>query len=74
MPSPGAELDVRGLEPPQPMVRILSTLETIAPGEHLVALLSRKPVYLLPLLEEAHHAYTISQLDDESWELRITKG
>ena len=56
------------------MVRILSALEPLESGEHLVALLSRKPIYFLPLLEEAHHAFTIAQRDNETWELRITKG
>ena len=68
------EMDMRGLEPPQPMVRIMGALEEMASGGRLAVLLDRKPVYLLPLLEEAGHTHTISQRDGETWELVIAKG
>jgi uncharacterized protein (DUF2249 family) len=45
-------LDVRGLEPPLPMLRVLETVETLAPGQRLEVLHDRRPVFLYPLLEE----------------------
>jgi hypothetical protein len=46
------ELDLRGLEPPQPMVRILEALAGLSPGSSLRAHTDRRPIHLLPLLEE----------------------
>jgi uncharacterized protein (DUF2249 family) len=47
-----AELDVRGLEPPEPMVQILERLDTLAPGQRLVVLHERRPMLLYPQLDE----------------------
>jgi tRNA 2-thiouridine synthesizing protein A len=47
----GESLDVRGLEPPLPMVRVLERLETLAPGGRLVVLHERRPMFLYPQLE-----------------------
>lgn len=44
-------LDVRGLEPPEPMMRTLETLETLPPRATLVQINSRVPQFLLPLLD-----------------------
>ncbi len=73
-PPDPVQLDLRDLEPPQPMVKILAALESMEPGGQLLALLSRKPVYFLPHLEEANHSHTLHQRDEITWELRITKG
>jgi uncharacterized protein (DUF2249 family) len=45
-------LDVRGLEPPQPMVAVLERLETLAPGETLTVIHDRRPTFLYPQLDE----------------------
>ena len=47
-PGPQAvvHLDVRGIEPPWPMVRILEALERLAPGERLEVLHDRRPLFL----------------------------
>ncbi len=45
-------LDVRGLEPPEPMVQILERLDTLRPGQRLVVLHARRPMLLYPQLEE----------------------
>jgi uncharacterized protein (DUF2249 family) len=44
-------LDVRGLEPPLPMVRVLERIETLAAGDTLEVLLERHPRFLYPQLE-----------------------
>lgn len=44
-------IDVRGLEPPEPMRRTLAALEALGPGESLIQLIDRVPRFLLPLLE-----------------------
>lgn len=45
-------LDVRGLEPPLPMVRVIERLDVLAPGQTLEVLHDRRPVFLYPQLEE----------------------
>ncbi|SRR6266567_5102761 len=45
-------LDVRGLEPPAPMLRVLEMLERLAPGQRLEVRHDRRPVFLYPQLDE----------------------
>jgi uncharacterized protein (DUF2249 family) len=45
-------LDVRGLEAPLPMVRVLERLDTLGPGEALEIIHSRRPLFLYPQLDE----------------------
>jgi len=40
-------IDVRGLEPPMPLVRVLEALETIPPGRGLIVHTDRRPMLLL---------------------------
>jgi len=47
-----AVLDVRGLEPPEPMVQILERLDMLRPGQRLVVLHERRPMLLYPQLDE----------------------
>lgn len=54
-------LDVRGLEPPEPMVRTLEALETLPEGHTLVQLNMRVPQFLLPQLEERGFVYEIRE-------------
>ena len=44
-------IDVRGLEPPQPMVRVLERLDTLEPGQRLEVLHDRRPLFLYPQLD-----------------------
>ncbi len=44
-------IDVRGLEPPQPMVRVLELLDTLEPGQRLEVLHDRRPLFLYPQLD-----------------------
>jgi len=54
-------LDVRGLEPPEPMLRTLAALETLPPGHELVQLNVRVPQFLLPILAERGYACDIDE-------------
>jgi uncharacterized protein (DUF2249 family) len=56
-PDPAYYLDCTGLAAPEPMVRILSRLETTSEGEVLFALLDREPVFLYPELKALGHAW-----------------
>jgi TusA-related sulfurtransferase len=45
-------LDLRGLPPPEPLVRTLEAAAALGAGAELVVLTERCPVHLLPLLLE----------------------
>lgn len=57
-------LDVRGLEPPEPLVRTLEALEVLPGGSTLLHINVREPVYLFPHLEQR----------GASWEVRVENG
>jgi hypothetical protein len=57
-PAPTRLLDNGDLEPPEPMVRILAAVETMAKGEVLSALLCREPIFLFPELAKRGHRWT----------------
>jgi len=50
--TPVIEVDARGLEPPQPLVKILEALSTLPAGARLRALTDRRPMHLYSQLEE----------------------
>jgi uncharacterized protein (DUF2249 family) len=49
---PVVEVDARGLEPPQPLVKILEALATLPEGARLRAHTERRPMHLYAQLEE----------------------
>lgn len=56
-------LDVRDLEPPLPMVRVLERLDALAPGEELEVLLNRRPMLLYPQLEERGFLHETAEVE-----------
>jgi len=50
-------LDVRGLEPPQPMVRVLEQLASLGPGQVLEVIHDRRPLFLYPQLDDRGFAH-----------------
>ncbi|MGE3764375.1 MAG: DUF2249 domain-containing protein [Kofleriaceae bacterium] len=54
-------IDVRGLEPPEPMVRTLEALAELPRGKTLVQLNVRVPQYLLPKLTERGFVYEVRE-------------
>jgi uncharacterized protein (DUF2249 family) len=72
-PAPGAFLDNRGLGPPEPLMRILDTLEHLGPGEVLRAINERDPVFLYPELEARGAAIRTETRDDGVY-LLIRRG
>jgi uncharacterized protein (DUF2249 family) len=50
-PAELVEVDARGLEPPQPMVKILEAVSALPTTAELRARTDRRPVHLYPLLE-----------------------
>ncbi len=67
------ELDLRGAEPPEPMMRILSTLETVAPGATFRARTDRQPLHLYPELDARGATHVSEAAPDGSWITTITR-
>lgn len=54
-------LDVRDMEPPEPMVRTLAALEALPPGGTLLQINLRVPQFLLPQLQERGFSYEVRE-------------
>jgi uncharacterized protein (DUF2249 family) len=65
------ELDVSGLEPPEPMMKILSVLPTLPEGATLRVHHHREPKMLYPHLSERGFEWTTTQLADGSYRIII---
>jgi uncharacterized protein (DUF2249 family) len=70
---PPAPLDLRGLQPPEPIMRIFEALDR-APGEPLRAILPHEPVPLYALLRERGYSYSGMQRADGGYELLIERS
>jgi uncharacterized protein (DUF2249 family) len=58
-----AVLDVRGLEPPLPMVRVLEQLDRLPPGGVLRVLHQRRPMFLYPQLDDRGFTHETCELE-----------
>ena len=67
------EVDARGLEPPQPMVKILETLSALPTGAELRARTDRRPMHLYAQLEERGFAATTEEQSDGSFLTHIRR-
>ncbi len=68
------EVDARGLEPPQPMVKILETLATLPQGTQLLARTDRRPMHLYPQLEARGFTGETQEEDDGSFITHIRRS
>jgi TusA-related sulfurtransferase len=64
-------LDVRGLQPPEPLMRTLAALETLPEGHVLVQINSRVPQLLFPMLAEQGYACEVDDSRAEEVLVRI---
>ncbi len=67
-------LDVRGLEPPEPMVKILEALERLTPGETLEVLHERRPMLLYPQLDDRGFVHETDEVERGVTRIRIRRG
>lgn len=65
------ELDVRDLEPPEPLQQALAALTLLKPGEQLRMLHHREPFPLYAMLRERGFTFRTTQLADDSYEVLI---
>ena len=66
MENPLIQLDARGLEPPQPMMKILEAVTALPTDATLVAHTDRQPLLLYPLLEQRGFTYETTTQSDGS--------
>ena len=73
VPNPATviELDVRGLMPPEPLVRILEQLEGLPRDATLKARTDRRPIHLYDLLTARGYASCTEDLPDGSFLVSI---
>lgn len=64
-------LDVGGLEPPEPMIRILEALDTLGPDERLRVLIDREPVPLYRILLRNGYQYRTTVQEEQCYEVMI---
>jgi len=67
-------LDVRGLEPPEPMMRTLAALEHMPRDHTLVHVNVRVPQFLLPILAERGFSFTIDETRSDAILVRIRRA
>lgn len=68
------EVDNRGLQPPEPMVRILAVAQQLNPGQRMEAINERQPMLLYPKLDELGLEHQTEQLPDGHFRITILKG
>jgi uncharacterized protein (DUF2249 family) len=67
------ELDVRGLEPPQPLLKIFSSLESLKEDSALHIIHERKPIHLYPKLKDAGYKFLTEETGGELYTIKIWK-
>ena len=67
------EVDARGLEPPQPLVKILESLVALPAGAELRAFTDRRPMHLYAQLDERGFAATTEEQSNGSFLTHIRR-
>lgn len=65
------ELDVCGLEPPEPLERVLEALSALEPGRRLRMLIDREPRPLYRILDRNGYAWEANCRPDFLYEILI---
>jgi uncharacterized protein (DUF2249 family) len=68
------EIDVRGFEPPEPLIRILDTLESLPAGLKLRAQTDREPCHLFGEAEARGFRHDCKEQADGSWITVLARG
>jgi tRNA 2-thiouridine synthesizing protein A len=66
-------LDVRGLEPPQPLVRVLERVASLGDDETLEVIHDRRPLLLYPQLDDRGFVHETDELDRGVVRIRIRR-
>lgn len=66
-------VDVRGLEPPQPLLKIFEILENLKGDEALYITHERKPVHLYPKLKDAGYKFLTEETSEDLYTIKVWK-
>ena len=66
-------LDVRGLEPPEPMVRVLVELDRLQPGQRLEIVHDRRPTLLYPMLDDRGFVHATDETEPGAVRIRVER-
>lgn len=72
MSAPEIVVDGRGLEPPEPMERVLAALDKLVPGQRLRFLIHRQPYPLYDILRRYRYRYSVETRPDGHFEILIS--
>jgi uncharacterized protein (DUF2249 family) len=72
-PARSRHLDVRGLEPPQPLVRVLQEAERLEGGAELEVHHDRRPTFLYPLLDDRGFVHETDEPEPGLVRIRIRR-
>lgn len=64
-------LDVRGMEPPEPLERVLETIDDFVAGDELRLVIDCRPVPLFRILERNGYAYREAPGTDSNYVISI---
>jgi len=64
-------LDVRGMEPPEPLERVLETVDRFVPGDRLKLIIDCRPLPLFRMLERNGFAYREEPGAESLYEITI---
>jgi uncharacterized protein (DUF2249 family) len=67
-------LDLRGMQPPEPMERTLDALEQLLLGQQVRIVIDREPVPLFRILERNDYTYRCTQTSPGLFEIVISQG
>ena len=67
------ELDVRGLEPPQPLLKIFEILEKMEDGKALSITHERKPIHLYPRLKDSGYKFLTKEIKNDLYSIKVWK-
>lgn len=66
-------LDLRGMAPPEPMMRIMAELPTLGEGEALEAVLPHEPVPLYAMLDQQGWAHELVSNEPGACVVRVKR-
>jgi uncharacterized protein (DUF2249 family) len=67
-------VDVRFLPPPEPLEKILASLDELPCGEELHVRIHREPMLLYPILERRGFSRDVRALEDGTFEIVIGRA
>jgi TusA-related sulfurtransferase len=67
-------VDARGLEPPEPMEKVMQVLALLRPGQSIRMLLHREPFPLYSILESQGYRHDTTPQADGSYVILITQA